>query len=346
MNKLLIILSVMLGMILTDAAASNYKYVAGSGVTFGWNHDDCIAVYTPSGTRLLMWATDYDTDAEASFSAYGFTLSSNLTYRAFYPHASTSGNTPETELPMTYDGQKQIYNRSLEHLGAYDYMSVTSTATSELKFNFCHLGCVARFELTMPDNVTLKALTFNGITLELDNIILYSGQKLTAYMMLPAQNLKGKTIELSLTDTNDRVAKMKLAGCDMQAGKCYPLAIECPEFGNADDSGSGNTSGDTPTPLLAKRSGITLEPQTSIVIAKAKATDFLIDTVNILKEQTVLLGDVNGDGEVDTMDAIAVIGYYLNGSTENFIIEAADVNGDGEVDTMDAVAIIGKYLGK
>lgn len=330
---------------LTDATASNYKYVVGSGVTFGWNHDDNIAVYTPSGTRILMWATDYDTDAEASFSAYGFTLAGDVTYKAFFPHTSASGNTPETELPMTYDGQKQMENRDLTHLAAYDYMSVTSTATSSLYFGFHHLGCVARFEITIPRTTTVKALTFNGITLELNNLVIYSGQKLTAYMMLPAQNLKGKTVELALTDTNNRVAKMKLAGCEMLAGKCYPLDIECPEFEDANASDSGNTPG-TPAPLLAKRNAPALASQSSIVIATARATDFLIDTVNTLKEQTILLGDVNGDGEVDTVDAVLVVKHFVKGTTSEIPLAVGDVNGDGDIDTVDAVAIIKIYLGK
>ena len=53
-------------------------------------------------------------------------------------------------------------------------------------------------------------------------------------------------------------------------------------------------------------------------------------------------GDVNGDGQVDAMDAIALIGAYLNGETP--ALSVGDVNGDGQVDVMDAIEIINKYL--
>ena len=60
----------------------------------------------------------------------------------------------------------------------------------------------------------------------------------------------------------------------------------------------------------------------------------------------VLLGDVNGDGVVDTQDAIKVTQYYLKKNPAGFREEASDVNGDGTVDTQDAIKIIKIYLKK
>lgn len=59
-----------------------------------------------------------------------------------------------------------------------------------------------------------------------------------------------------------------------------------------------------------------------------------------------LYGDVNNDGEVDTIDASAIISYYY-GIVEfsEGQLAAANVNGDGEVDTLDASAIISYYYG-
>lgn len=59
------------------------------------------------------------------------------------------------------------------------------------------------------------------------------------------------------------------------------------------------------------------------------------------------LGDVNGDGEVDTVDASTIISYYY-GKVEfsETQVYLADVNGDGEVDTVDASTIISYYYGK
>jgi hypothetical protein len=59
-----------------------------------------------------------------------------------------------------------------------------------------------------------------------------------------------------------------------------------------------------------------------------------------------ILGDVNGDGVVDTQDAIKVVQYYLQKNPENFILKAADVTKSGNIDTNDAIQIIKMFLKK
>ena len=63
------------------------------------------------------------------------------------------------------------------------------------------------------------------------------------------------------------------------------------------------------------------------------------------------LGDVNGDKQIDSKDAVAVLKYYAASLTseeskvENYqwIAEYGDYNKDGAVDAKDAVAIICEY---
>lgn len=66
-----------------------------------------------------------------------------------------------------------------------------------------------------------------------------------------------------------------------------------------------------------------------------------------------IYGDVNNDGDIDTLDAAAVIDYWLDGTefidvnTEEaykYGEQAADVNGDTDIDTLDAAAIIDYWL--
>ena len=59
----------------------------------------------------------------------------------------------------------------------------------------------------------------------------------------------------------------------------------------------------------------------------------------------VIVGDVNGDGEVDLSDAIMVTYYSLHVVPASFNADAADMNGDGEIDLSDAIIIIYKSLG-
>lgn len=61
----------------------------------------------------------------------------------------------------------------------------------------------------------------------------------------------------------------------------------------------------------------------------------------------ILYGDVNGDGEVNGYDVLAIIRYY-NGNNEAISSEnlkAADVNGDGEVNGYDVLEMIRFYNG-
>ena len=57
-----------------------------------------------------------------------------------------------------------------------------------------------------------------------------------------------------------------------------------------------------------------------------------------------LIGDVNGDGEVNIGDVTAIIDYLLGTAGVNFNVEAADVNRDGEVNIGDVTAIIDMLL--
>ena len=61
----------------------------------------------------------------------------------------------------------------------------------------------------------------------------------------------------------------------------------------------------------------------------------------------IVLGDVNGDGKADNLDAALVYAYY-NGKQELSArqLAAADVNGDGKVDNHDAALIYALYNGK
>ena len=75
------------------------------------------------------------------------------------------------------------------------------------------------------------------------------------------------------------------------------------------------------------------------------ASKVISDSVSKLTINNVVMGDVNGDGEVDLSDAIMVTYYSLHVAPANFIEAVADVNGDGEIDLSDAITIIYKSLG-
>lgn len=53
-----------------------------------------------------------------------------------------------------------------------------------------------------------------------------------------------------------------------------------------------------------------------------------------------LLGDANGDGEVNILDFTAIAGYILGNPPETFIIDVADINSDGNINVLDLTALV------
>lgn len=60
----------------------------------------------------------------------------------------------------------------------------------------------------------------------------------------------------------------------------------------------------------------------------------------------VVMGDANGDGEINYLDAMLVAQYYVGDIAEDSMsLAAADVNADGEVNYLDAMMIAQYYVG-
>ena len=69
-------------------------------------------------------------------------------------------------------------------------------------------------------------------------------------------------------------------------------------------------------------------------------------TFNIDKpDPNSIMGDVNGDGEVDITDAIMIVYHSLGLEQEGFNASVADVNGDRKIDITDAIIVVYKSLG-
>ena len=56
------------------------------------------------------------------------------------------------------------------------------------------------------------------------------------------------------------------------------------------------------------------------------------------------IGDLNGDGKIDTADAVLVINHFVAGTADKLNKGTADVTGDGKIDTADAVELINRYV--
>jgi mannan endo-1,4-beta-mannosidase len=58
-----------------------------------------------------------------------------------------------------------------------------------------------------------------------------------------------------------------------------------------------------------------------------------------------LLGDVNGSGSIDIVDALLIAQYYVGLNPQGFNTDAADVNSSGTIDIVDALLVAQYYVG-
>jgi hypothetical protein len=58
-----------------------------------------------------------------------------------------------------------------------------------------------------------------------------------------------------------------------------------------------------------------------------------------------MLGDTNGDGGIDIIDALITAQYYVGLDPADFIPGNADTNCDGTIDIIDALLIAQYYVG-
>ena len=65
---------------------------------------------------------------------------------------------------------------------------------------------------------------------------------------------------------------------------------------------------------------------------------------SVLTVKKVILGDVNGDGEVDVTDVVLTISYILDEDPVDFNPAAANMNDDEDIDVTDVVLMINKIL--
>ena len=70
---------------------------------------------------------------------------------------------------------------------------------------------------------------------------------------------------------------------------------------------------------------------------------FLAD---VYPDEKSLRGDVNGDGEVNSADAVRLQTFILcKASDENFISENADMDSSGNIDSLDMVLLRKELIG-
>ena len=106
----------------------------------------------------------------------------------------------------------------------------------------------------------------------------------------------------------------------------------------ANVNNSDPTNGNTPLTFIANN---TCYLDVSGLSSPAAEIEFTKDI-----DDSVLLGDANGDGVVDVVDVMLCVNYVLHKELKMFIFKNADVNTNGEVDVVDIMRIIDFILKK
>lgn len=361
------IISVVLTFVLLplNMYAMAYDYSCDYGLKVGWQTDDKVGITTGNVTFGMMEQLTFSASAtpsaqqkDRSLYSVGYQLKSGTTYYSYRPYQWQEAF-DANNIQCRYTGQRQNGNGSTAHLSAYDYqMAAPIVAAEGCIFTYRHVGGILRITFLAPSAMTITSLTItaqdatiatattmniisqdtevsdhaNSLTLQTENLNVAKDEEVVLYVALPPQDLSSKTIEISVADGSNAMQTIaSVIGPDIKAGMLYDITLT-----------------DAPSAAKAKAGNTTLLTMpTAVGIANpiARTTDILTDpNFSVQYVSKTVKGDVNGDGVVNTMDAIAIIGYYLNNQTNQVPLSVGDMNGDKLINTMDAIEIISNYL--
>ena len=134
--------------------------------------------------------------------------------------------------------------------------------------------------------------------------------------------------------------------------KNYLTSINSGEGGSISGSGTGYYEFQTELTLTAepdegyKFDGWEVDGQVVSTNAKYTFTVSRATEVKALFSELYILGDVNGDDNVNLTDAAWIVRTFVGRKPAGFVDKAADVNGDGQVNLSDARKVVGIFVGK
>jgi hypothetical protein len=101
-----------------------------------------------------------------------------------------------------------------------------------------------------------------------------------------------------------------------------------------------------PDSVTLGRNLFTIDPETGVGVVIGQLEVESGDTAMASLQFTGwIVGDVNGDGEVNGLDVDPFVAVLLNGSTELLLNLKADMNGDGEVNGLDVDPFVAAVIG-
>ena len=238
-----------------EAGSRTVYQIADGAVKCTWAANDTVGVFPDEGAQAYFPMASGTGTKNASFDGKGWALKDGRTYGAYYPCIGKF-YLDRNAVPVSYTGQTQTGNASMEHLGAYDYMVATPTAPEfgSAQFMFKHISALVQLKLTIPQPATLtsvklvtdtKAFAVEGtmdimadapsitpvttsteVVLSLQNVATTKeNEVVTFYFMLPPADLSGKTLKAVLASNKGNV-EVELESKNFKAGTAYALSGE------------------------------------------------------------------------------------------------------------------------
>ena len=239
-----------------ETGSRAFSMVNGN-VEFAWADGDTIGIFPNTGAQAYFpILVGSETSNTASFTGGGWTLKNSATYAAYYPFIGDF-YMKQTEIPVSYLGQKHVYNAEnpMAHLSAYDYMvaSASTPASGKVNFQFEHLGAFVQLQITMPADETLTSVTLSAedevftisgvvdlteetiaikpteksktLALEVEGVTTTEENNVaTLYLMLAPVDMTGKTLKAIVKTQSGVTETITLTSKNFEAGKAYGVS--------------------------------------------------------------------------------------------------------------------------
>ena len=201
--------------------------------------------------------------------------------------------------------------------------------------------CSSLISVTISDNVTIIgkfAFRASGLTsITIPNSVTTIGEK----VFLDCTSLTSVTIPTSVTT----IGWGAFANCSGLTSVTIPSNVTT--IGGEAFSGCSNLTSVTvemETPLTITENTFTNRANATLYVPAGCKTAYEAaqywQDFNIVEMASVAPGDVNGDGDIDINDVMALVSHICGQTPTQFDYTAADANGDGEIDINDVMRVV------